>query len=82
MLEYFPFLLILLFFLPVLLQSRVGILRRLYAHPLTTAIPGAAMLYFAVVDDHHRMVSILFVLLAMGLTLKRMREGKKGTELR
>ena len=82
MLEYLPFLLILLIFGFMMIKSRVGILRRIYAHPMTTVIPGTVMLYFAITNDEHRMVSILFVLLAIGLTLKKVREAKQETQSR
>jgi hypothetical protein len=79
MLLYLPFLLILLFFVLLMLKSRVGMLQRLYDHPLTLAVPGVVMLYFAITDSQHRIVDILFVLLAAGLVWKQWRRWKVKT---
>jgi hypothetical protein len=76
---YLPFLLMVLFFVLLMLKSRVGILQRLYDHPLTLAVPGIVMLYFAITDSQHRLVDILFTLLAAGLVWKQWRRWKAWT---
>lgn len=78
--KYLPFLLMLFFFAIMMLQTKISILKKLFFHPLTTAIPGLLMLYFAFADREHRWIYIFFVLLAIGLTIKRLGEGGQNNQ--